>query len=201
MTLAVSADKPIRDITEYADKTLRRQLESVNGVGQVVVVGRPRAPDQHHARLRRGCGRYNLTVTDVSRALQTQNAEIPGGRVEQGATAMTLRTRGRVRSVAGIRRHRRAPARRPPGPAARRRDDRRRHGRRRRRISGQKLAEARPEMIGMLNTFRDDIEDLGSGLGVTDPVSGEVVFRLPASKPVRKKNPAGKKAAKRKKRV
>ena len=39
MTLAVSADKPIRDITEYADKTLRRQLESVNGVGQVVVVG------------------------------------------------------------------------------------------------------------------------------------------------------------------
>ena len=39
MTLAVSADKPIRDITEYADKTLRRQLESVNGVGQVVVIG------------------------------------------------------------------------------------------------------------------------------------------------------------------
>ncbi len=31
--------KPIRDITEYADKTLRRQLESVSGVGQVVVVG------------------------------------------------------------------------------------------------------------------------------------------------------------------
>src|SRR5512138_2576020 len=39
MTLAVSASKPVRDITEYADKTLRRQLESVNGVGQVVVVG------------------------------------------------------------------------------------------------------------------------------------------------------------------
>ena len=42
---------------------------------------------------------YNLTVTDVSRALQTQNAEIPGGRIEQGATALTLRTRGRVQSV------------------------------------------------------------------------------------------------------
>ena len=35
LTLAVSANKPVRDITEYADKTLRRQLESVNGVGQV----------------------------------------------------------------------------------------------------------------------------------------------------------------------
>jgi HAE1 family hydrophobic/amphiphilic exporter-1 len=99
MTLSVSAAAPIRDITEYADKTLRRQLESVSGVGQVVVVG-GRARQINILidadRLRA----QNLTVTDVSRAIQTQNAEIPGGRVEQGATAMTLRTRGRVDSVA-----------------------------------------------------------------------------------------------------
>jgi HAE1 family hydrophobic/amphiphilic exporter-1 len=99
LTLALSAEKPIRDITEYADKKLRRQLESVSGVGQVVVVGgRSRQINLtlDADRLRA----YNLTVTDVSRALQTQNAEIPGGRVEQGSTAMTLRTRGRVASVA-----------------------------------------------------------------------------------------------------
>jgi HAE1 family hydrophobic/amphiphilic exporter-1 len=98
MTLAVSANKPARDITEYADKTLRRQLESVNGVGQVVVVGgrsRQINISLDADRLRA----YNLTVTDVSRALQAQNAEVPGGRVEQGASAMTLRTRGRVESV------------------------------------------------------------------------------------------------------
>ena len=98
MTLAVSADKPIRDITEYADKTLRRQLESVNGVGQVVVVGgrqRQINVSLDPARLQG----HNLTVTDVSRALQAQNAEIPGGRVEAGSTQMTLRTRGRVQSV------------------------------------------------------------------------------------------------------
>src|SRR5688572_8658087 len=98
MTLAVSADKPIRDITEYADKTLRRQLESVNGVGQVVVVGgRQRQVNVllDPARLQA----HNLTVTDVSKALQSQNAEIPGGRVEAGSTQMTLRTRGRVQSV------------------------------------------------------------------------------------------------------
>ncbi|HET7699133.1 MAG TPA: efflux RND transporter permease subunit [Vicinamibacterales bacterium] len=98
MTLAVSADKPIRDITEYADKTLRRQLESVNGVGQVVVAGgRQRQVNVllDPARLQA----HNLTVTDVSHALQLQNAEIPGGRVEAGSTQMTLRTRGRVQSV------------------------------------------------------------------------------------------------------
>ena len=40
------------------------------------------------------------------------------------------------------------------------------------------LAAARPQMIGLLDTFRADLEDLGNGLGVTDPVSGEAVFEI-----------------------
>jgi hypothetical protein len=40
------------------------------------------------------------------------------------------------------------------------------------------LAAARPHMIATLDTFRDTLEDLGSGLGVTDPVSGPVVLAL-----------------------
>ena len=39
ITVAVTADKPVRDITEFADKVLRRRLESADGVGQVVVIG------------------------------------------------------------------------------------------------------------------------------------------------------------------
>src|SRR5262245_48148540 len=99
LTLAVSANKPVRDITEYADKVLRRQLESVTGVGQVVVLGgRQRQVNVwlDADRLRA----YNLTVTDVSRALQAQNIEVPGGRVDQGPQSVTLRTRGRVQSIA-----------------------------------------------------------------------------------------------------
>jgi hypothetical protein len=42
------------------------------------------------------------------------------------------------------------------------------------------LVAARPEMIAMLDTVRDTLEDLGGGLGVTDPVSGETVVELPA---------------------
>src|SRR5215831_11729601 len=99
LSIALSADKPIRDITEYADKVLRRQLESVEGVGQVLVLGgRQRQINiwLDADRLRA----YNQTVTDVSRALQAQNIEVPGGRVDQGARSLTLRTRGRVQSVA-----------------------------------------------------------------------------------------------------
>jgi len=40
------------------------------------------------------------------------------------------------------------------------------------------LAKARPNMIATLDTFRDTLEDLGGGLGVTDPVSGPVVLTL-----------------------
>ena len=40
------------------------------------------------------------------------------------------------------------------------------------------LAKARPNMIATLNSFRDTLEDIGGGLGVTDPVSGPVVLAL-----------------------
>src|SRR5438105_4211798 len=101
LSLALSANKPIRDITEYADKVLRRQLESINGVGQVLILGgRQRQVNVwlDAERLRA----YNLTVTDVARALQSQNIEIPGGRMDQGPQSVTLRTRGRVQTVAAF---------------------------------------------------------------------------------------------------
>lgn len=40
------------------------------------------------------------------------------------------------------------------------------------------LAAARPSMVATLDSFRDTLEDLGAGLGVTDPVSGPVVLEL-----------------------
>lgn len=41
--------------------------------------------------------------------------------------------------------------------------------------SGDHLAAARAQMIGILDTFRDTLEDLAGELGKTDPVSGEAV--------------------------
>jgi hypothetical protein len=67
--------------------------------------------------------------------------------------------------------------------------------------SFKKIAEARPEMISLLDTFRASLEDLGNGLGVTDPVSGEVVLKLAASKSAKKNSGKKKKSAKRKKRL
>lgn len=40
------------------------------------------------------------------------------------------------------------------------------------------IAAARPEMIALLDSFRDTLEDLGGGLGMTDPVSGAAVVEM-----------------------
>jgi HAE1 family hydrophobic/amphiphilic exporter-1 len=96
--LALAADRPIREVTEFADKTLRRELESLAGVGQVLVVGG--TPRQINlwldpARLRA----YNLTVAEVTRAVANENLQLPGGNVGQGSRELTVRMKGRVNSV------------------------------------------------------------------------------------------------------
>jgi hypothetical protein len=64
------------------------------------------------------------------------------------------------------------------------------------------LAAARPQLIALLDGMRHMLEDLGAGLGVTDPVSGEVAAKMAAPKApgkraskARKAKPAKKKAA------
>jgi hypothetical protein len=69
------------------------------------------------------------------------------------------------------------------------------------------IAAARPQMIGILDGMRHMLEDLGAGLGVTDPVSGEAVVTQKAAAPKKKKAKAKarpkakpkKRAAKKKK--
>ncbi|MFP5287196.1 MAG: efflux RND transporter permease subunit, partial [Thermoanaerobaculia bacterium] len=99
LAIALSGQAPPRDVTEFADKVLKRQLESTFGVGQVRVIGgQPRqinvvADTERLAAM-------GLTVADLVRALQAQNVQIPGGQVEQGLRDLTLRTYGRVATPA-----------------------------------------------------------------------------------------------------
>jgi HAE1 family hydrophobic/amphiphilic exporter-1 len=96
--LSLAAQRPIRELTELADKTVRRELESLPGVGEVQIVG---------GRLRQinlwlDPGRlraYRLTAAEVARAIDAQNVQLPGGPMIQGPRELTLRMKGRVESV------------------------------------------------------------------------------------------------------
>lgn len=93
--LALKSDRPIRETTEYADKVVRRRLEGIPGVGQILVLGgRERQVNVWLDPLRlRAAG---LTALNVQRAIQSQNMQMPGGRVDNGPEQLTLRIQGRV---------------------------------------------------------------------------------------------------------
>ncbi|RYG74996.1 efflux RND transporter permease subunit, partial [bacterium] len=94
-----SSASALRELTEYADKTLSDQLEGISGVGQISISGgraRQINIQLNPYRLRS----YGLTTTDVITALNQQNSETPGGNVEQGSRTLTLRAEGRLKSLA-----------------------------------------------------------------------------------------------------
>jgi HAE1 family hydrophobic/amphiphilic exporter-1 len=100
MQVTLSAkNAPIRELTEFADKKLRPQLENISGVGEVEIIGGQSRQinvmlDPYALRS------YNLTALDVKGALQTQNLQVPGGAMDEGDRRVSVRTQGRVRNVA-----------------------------------------------------------------------------------------------------
>jgi len=96
--LALSGDRSIRDITEYADKVIRPQLEGTAGVAQVEIIGGRKRQINVLVDAER-LNAYGLSSPDIVRALQSQNVQIPAGNVDRGAQRLTLRTFGRVDSL------------------------------------------------------------------------------------------------------
>jgi len=95
MSLAVSGGMPIRELTFIARKQVKERLESVDGVGKVSIVG-GREREIHIVLNPLKMAAFKLTVNKVKEALQQQNIEIPGGRVEAGRREFVLRTMGRI---------------------------------------------------------------------------------------------------------
>ncbi|HUQ32496.1 MAG TPA: efflux RND transporter permease subunit [Pyrinomonadaceae bacterium] len=94
LTIALSADRPLRELTELADKVVKVQLERAGGVGEVNVVGGLERAINVWVDAER-LAAYRIPITQVREALRRQNADVPGGNVEAGRREMTLRTLGR----------------------------------------------------------------------------------------------------------
>src|SRR5437764_9991284 len=98
ITLLVSGPMSRRELTEIADKQVRRALQTVDGVGSVDLNG----GQERQIRVLLDAQRltsHNFTVLDVRNALQKENIEAPGGRVITGPQELGLRTLGRVTSA------------------------------------------------------------------------------------------------------
>src|SRR5689334_16439380 len=101
--LAVKAPDgtPVRDITLVADTIVRRQIEQIRDVGQVVLVGgqKRRIELELDPILARAAG---ISALEVQRAVGVANVSVPGGRVLEGAEQATIRIEGRALDPAQI---------------------------------------------------------------------------------------------------
>src|SRR5215813_7201884 len=92
-----AANRPIRDITEVADKIIRKRLENVIGVGDITIIGGRKR--QINITVDPVALRANgLTALDVQRTIAGQNVTMPGGSLKNGPDDVTLRVKGRVAS-------------------------------------------------------------------------------------------------------
>jgi len=97
--IAVDAPgKTTKELTDFADRKVRRRLESVAGVGEVRILGGRKRQvnvwvDPNRMRA------LGLTGPEVARAINAQNLTMPGGRIDTSRDYLTLRVHGRVASV------------------------------------------------------------------------------------------------------
>ena len=98
VTLAVHGQRPVRELTEIADKQVRRALETIDGVGTMDVIGGQLRQINVFLDIDK-MNAYNLSAQEVERSLRTENVETPGGRIVRGAAEMGVRTMGRLDHV------------------------------------------------------------------------------------------------------
>ncbi|HVZ75398.1 MAG TPA: efflux RND transporter permease subunit [Polyangia bacterium] len=99
--IAMESKMANRELTELADHEVRQALESIEGVGQVTIVGGRKRQVQvfvDPVKMRAA----GISATEVQRAIVSQNVTIPGGAIETGPQRLTFRVRGRIQNVAGV---------------------------------------------------------------------------------------------------
>lgn len=99
LILAVqSHTKNLMELSDYAENVLQQQFETINQVSSVGIFGQKRFamrlwldPDKMSA--------YHVAYTDISNALNSENIDLPPGKIYGNNTELTIRTLGRLTSV------------------------------------------------------------------------------------------------------
>jgi HAE1 family hydrophobic/amphiphilic exporter-1 len=94
----ISAPRDVIELTGLVENLIQERIESADGVGEVFLYGARRKQIKvlvNPERLRA----YNLSVTDVTNAVRSQNQELPSGNLIEGAKTLGLRTMSKLTEV------------------------------------------------------------------------------------------------------
>lgn len=95
LLLSVSGERPVAELTRIAEDVVKRRLETINGVGEVQVLGGQKRRiniELDPVRMRA----VGVTAMEVQRAIAASNADIPGGQLESGPENRTVRFAARA---------------------------------------------------------------------------------------------------------
>ena len=106
---SLSAPMSAVELTSFLEQNVQKRLESVNGVGEVILFGARRRqlqvkidPDRLNA--------YGSRPRMSPRRCARRTSSCPGGRLEQGVRELSVRTVGRLTRPRGVPRRRRRHA-------------------------------------------------------------------------------------------
>lgn len=98
VSIVVTGDASIRELTTLVDDVIKRRLETVSGVGAIIVQGSLKR--EININLSRDkVAAYGLTIAEIADNLRAENMEIPGGKLTKGSREISLRTAGNLLSA------------------------------------------------------------------------------------------------------
>ncbi|MGL4677422.1 MAG: efflux RND transporter permease subunit [Brevinema sp.] len=86
---------------DFAENNIKKNLESISGVGQVDISGGVQT--EVHIELNQNrLQAYNLNAEDIARAVSDNNITVAGGYIFQGSYRLGVRTDGEIRNLEGF---------------------------------------------------------------------------------------------------
>lgn len=99
LSVAVSGPQSNRELSQLVKDKVKKRLETVSGVGQIVMFGN-REREIRVSLQREKLNSYGLTVDELMQALQTNNGELPAGGLKGSEREIRLRTMGNLPKLA-----------------------------------------------------------------------------------------------------
>jgi len=94
-----SGNRNPEELRSLADDQLKQQIERIEGVGSVIVFG-GRVREVHVESSLEQLQSYGITPQQLSQAIQGENLDLPGGRINEGPTQeLLVRTAGKITSL------------------------------------------------------------------------------------------------------
>jgi HAE1 family hydrophobic/amphiphilic exporter-1 len=95
ISYALSGNRSLRELSEIADKIVKKRLETGRGVGEVELVGEAERTINIDVDAQR-LAAHGIPITAIRDAVVRENSDVPGGNVTGPKQEQTIRTMGRL---------------------------------------------------------------------------------------------------------